>query len=130
MNDNELMHYGVMGMKWGVRHNPSRAFGQSVKKAKKLNNKIAKAEVKLNKATLKRDKVAKRYSGIGIASRGDLAGATQKHYKATKKLAKAKAKSQKWEANMKKNFKNIKAKDINPETRSAGRDYIDMLLKD
>ena len=24
MEQNELMHYGVIGMKWGVRHNPKR----------------------------------------------------------------------------------------------------------
>ena len=40
-NPNYLAHYGVLGMKWGVRKNPSRAYARSVKKADSLERKAA-----------------------------------------------------------------------------------------
>lgn len=38
-NNQELQHYGVLGMKWGVRKNPSRAYAKAVKKKEKLEKK-------------------------------------------------------------------------------------------
>lgn len=32
----ELMHYGVLGMKWGVRKNPARAYVKAHKKLRRL----------------------------------------------------------------------------------------------
>ena len=40
--NNELKHYGVIGMKWGVRKNPAKAYAKSTKKRKKLESKYAK----------------------------------------------------------------------------------------
>lgn len=127
MNDDELYHYGVPGMKWGVIHNPSKAFGKSVKKARKLNKKVERAETKLEKKTAKRDKVEKHYSGWGVASKGDVARATSKHYRAAKRLTKAKKKSEKWNSAMMKNFKDTSVKSIDPEVISLGKEYVHML---
>ena len=35
-NDGELKHYGVVGMKWGVRKDPAKAYFKAHKKLRKL----------------------------------------------------------------------------------------------
>lgn len=130
MNDDELMHYGVLGMKLGVRRNPSKAFSKAIRKADKLNENIDRAQTKVEKKTAKRDKVAKRYAGWGFAGRGDVAAATQRLYKAEKKLKKKRTKrAQKWRSNMQKTFADVDVKSIDSEVLSRGREYIDMLKK-
>lgn len=45
MEQNELMHYGVLGMKWGVhRGNVSTAYGKATAKRKKLENRVVQAK--------------------------------------------------------------------------------------
>lgn len=38
MNENELMHYGVLGMKWGVRKDPSKTYAKVARKLNKLHD--------------------------------------------------------------------------------------------
>lgn len=54
MNENELMHYGVLGMKWGVhKGNVSQAYGKATTKRRKLENNVTKAKKAYEKATVK-----------------------------------------------------------------------------
>lgn len=41
---NYLAHYGVLGMKWGVRKNPDKAYKKGVKKLRKIEKKVKKEE--------------------------------------------------------------------------------------
>lgn len=50
----ELIHYGVLGMKWGVRKDPEKAGRRAYKKLEKLDKKVKKAELE----TLKRERTA------------------------------------------------------------------------
>lgn len=55
--DNELKHYGVKGMKWGVRKNPAKAYSKASRKLNKLNRHVEKKERKMNKKIAKADKI-------------------------------------------------------------------------
>lgn len=48
------MHYGVLGMKWGVhKGNVSQAYGKATAKRKKLDNRVVQAKKAYDKATIK-----------------------------------------------------------------------------
>ena len=46
LNEETLAHYGVLGMKWGVRKNPEKAFTKAAKKSDKYAKKIYKTNKK------------------------------------------------------------------------------------
>lgn len=120
-----LQHYGVLGMKWGIRRgNASEAYARSARKAQRLKNKYQKQNVKAAKKDLKATKALGRH---GFSK--NYAKASTKAAKAHYKAAKTQKKLAKWEKHMSKEFANVKVKDIKPEHLSAGREYVYMLAK-
>lgn len=92
-NEEYLAHYGVLGMRWGVRHDPRRAYRKATKKADKLNKKAAERRQKAEKAQNKA-----RSSSYGITDTGRTIWENRqiKAGKATRKADKATRKAEKW----------------------------------
>lgn len=66
MTDDELMHYGIIGMKWGVhKGNVSQAYNKAVIKRKKLDNRVAEAKKAYDRATIKANTgVSRKYQKL------------------------------------------------------------------
>lgn len=121
--ENELQHYGVVGMRWGRRKNVSRAFGKSSKKADRLTNKANKADRKVAKLTNKRSK----YESLGDSDKVNKISA--KLEKATAKRNLKQEKADKWISSMSSTFKTAKMSEISYEDLIAGQNYVTMLRK-
>lgn len=76
MNQEELMHYGVKGMKWGVRRDKYERMGsqerQKVRKAYRAGNKVARKNPKTSEQRLIRNR--DRGESIGIILAGPVGG--------------------------------------------------------
>ena len=127
VND-ELRHYGVAGMKWGVRRgNASSAFGKASRKANRIKEdsvKISLKAAKLQKKALKKEMKA--------TNEKQFKKARKIQYKANKKnlkSAKLQKKAMKWEQKMVDVFSTVKVDSISAKDWEAGRQYAYMLSK-
>lgn len=99
-----LSHYGVLGMKWGVRHSPSRAYKKASKKASKLQKKADTANQKADKA---RTKARRSRYGITDTGRTIWENRQIRAGKLSRKADKATKKADKWIKSMNDVFSDI-----------------------
>lgn len=117
MEDHELQHYGVLGMKWGIRR------GNVDKAYSKASNKLNKIDKKFNKRLETFHKKAQKAETSGVLMR-DIS--TDKARKAGRKLTKIGVKGKKWVKAMEKNFKGTSVS-LSEDQINRGKKYTDYL---
>ena len=134
----ELYHYGVLGMKWGVHRARKLAaaghtekakakldatYAKSAKKLAKIDRKIEKYQAKSVKYRQKADRNAYGWFGSQKKAQRQAFKADRQQFKANKKAAKGLKHIQK----MQQVYKDTSLKHISKEHEAAGRRYEQML---
>lgn len=139
MDDEYLIHYGVKGMRWGIRKDPDRTYHKAMKRLGKYDKRASKAKVKLAKrdrrATKLQQKAQSYQTGLNYvisdAGRSDRAQRAARRAakagadasRAAKKQARYMWKAQKMARNINKAFDGVRISDISDAERKLGYSY-------
>lgn len=122
--DGELTHYGVKGMKWGVRRNPKKAWKKSINHLYQLQGKSSSSYMKAFKKSGERQGIEDRYGRETFSSRRKW----RSEDRAYKKAWKYQHKADKWIDAMESTFRNTpygaKSDQESQERAAKAKDFI------
>lgn len=128
MSETTLQHYGVLGMKWGVRKDPDRAYSRGSKKLRKLDTKLVKRTSKANRAEEKMIRAKSRATTVRKMRKAQKFEA--KYNKMVLKTNKSRAKAVNWYKKMEQVFNGIELDNVNQADVELGRAYAQMIFSE
>ncbi len=122
-----IAHYGVIGMKWGVRRNPTKAYNRSAKHKNYLDDRASKYELQSTRTrqrALGRELYARTERGLRRAHKLE--------FKANSyaiRAAKYRKKGMRWARSMEKTFRDYDVRSLSNAEMKSGKKYLYELTK-
>lgn len=136
MYEDELEHYGRLGMKWGQHiFGKEKAYSMSVERLKKLDTKIQKRQAKAAKYALKSAKKEEKANLALTNKSSERRKAKSLKYKRKSarqnyKVVKTTKKAKQWVNNMNEYFSDMTLDSISAEDIAIGRQYSVKAIED
>lgn len=129
----DLEHYGVLGMKWGVRKDPERAYEKASQKLEKLDRKAQKAGAKAAKKEAKSVHKQQKADSAVLFKKAKARSADRaigRSEKSRQKYMTQMSKAVSWYKEMENAFRDIKISKLNPSKSELGKKYVDIQIND